>query len=71
MARFTQDTLISDVLVSHPGAADVLERHGFACPLCLASSMETVAAAASMHEVSLIDLLTELNELHDVTGQEE
>jgi len=71
MARFTQDTLIRDVLVSHPGAADVFERHGLACPSCLASGLESVAAVASMHEVSVAALLAELNELPNSFAEEE
>jgi hybrid cluster-associated redox disulfide protein len=71
MARFTPDTLIRDVLVSHPEAADVFDRHGLACPSCLAAGMESVAAVASMHEVSVSALLTELNELPDISAEEE
>lgn len=65
MARFTPDTLIRDVLISHRDAADVFERHGLACPSCLAAGMESVAAVASMHEVSAAALLAELNDLPD------
>lgn len=71
MAQFTPDTLIRDVLVSHPEAADVFERHGLGCPSCLAAGMEDLAAVASMHEVSVTALLTELNELPDHLAEEE
>jgi hybrid cluster-associated redox disulfide protein len=71
MARFTPDTLIRDVLVSHPRAADVFDRHGLACPSCLASGMETVSAVATMHEVPVSALLAELNELPDGIAEEE
>jgi hybrid cluster-associated redox disulfide protein len=70
MARFTPDTLIRDVLVSTPAATDVFDRHGLACPSCLAAGMESVAAVASMHEVSVAALLAELNELPDVSAEE-
>ena len=63
MDAFTPDTLIRDVLVAHPEAADVFERHGLACPSCLAASMESVSAVASMHDVSVGALLAELNDL--------
>lgn len=71
MARFTPDTLIKDVLVSHPDAADVFDRHGLACPSCLAAGMESVAAVASMHEVPVASLLAELNDLPDGPAEEE
>ena len=71
MARFTPDTLIQDVLVSHRDAADVFERHGLACPSCLAAGMESVGEVASMHEVSVSALLAELNELPDGPAEEE
>jgi len=71
MSQFTPDTLISDVLISRPEAADVFERHGLACPSCLAAGMESLAAVASMHEVSVSALLTELNDLPDGLAEEE
>ena len=71
MARFTPDTLIKDVLISHPDAAEVFDRHGLGCPSCLAAGMESVAAVASMHEVSVIVLLAELNKLPELSAEEE
>lgn len=71
MAQFTPDTLIRDVLVSHPDATDIFERHGLACASCVASGMESVAAVAHMHDVSVSALLAELNELPDGLAEEE
>lgn len=71
MARFSPDTLIQDVLVSHRDAADVFERHGLACPSCLAAGMESIAEVALMHEVSVSALLAELNDLPDGPAEEE
>lgn len=71
MPGFTADTLIQDVLVSHPDAAEVFERHGLACPSCLASGLESIAAVATMHEVSVTVLLTELNDLPEPLTEEE
>jgi hybrid cluster-associated redox disulfide protein len=68
---FTEDMLIRDVLVSHPDAANVFERHGLACASCLAAGMESVAAVASMHEVSVEGLLAELNDLPAGLSEEE
>jgi hybrid cluster-associated redox disulfide protein len=71
MNAFTADTLIRDVLVAHPEAADIFERHGLACASCLASGMESVSAVASMHDVSVSALLTELNNLPAVPAEED
>lgn len=71
MPQVTSDMLIRDVLVGHPEAADVFERHGLACASCLASGMETVSAVASMHDVSVEALLAEINALPASTAQEE
>ena len=71
MALITRDTMIREVLVGHPDAADVFDRHGLACASCLASGMETVSAVASMHDVSVEELLAELNELPGSSALEE
>jgi hybrid cluster-associated redox disulfide protein len=71
MSAFTPDMLIRDVLVTHPGAAGVFERHGLACPSCLAASMESVSAVAAMHDVPVSALLAELNDLPAVTAEED
>ena len=71
MAQITRDTLIRDVLVGYPDAADIFESHGLACASCLASGMETVSAVATMHEVSVDALLDELNQLPDLPASEE
>lgn len=68
MHPVTADMLISDVLASHPEAAAVFERHGLSCGACLASSMETVSAVASIHDVSVSALLSEINELAPDSG---
>lgn len=66
--QVTADMLISDVLSACPGAVIVFERHGLACPQCLAAGMESVSAAATMHDLSLDDLLADLN--HSADGSE-
>ena len=68
---FTVDTLIRDVLIAHPEAADVFERHGLACPSCLAAGMESISAVASMHDVSVSALLAELNDLPALPAEED
>ena len=71
MDEITRDMLISDVLLSRPDAVDVFERHDLGCATCFASTMETVAAVAAMHDVSVDDLLADLNERPQTSTEEE
>jgi len=71
MTSITRDTMIREVIVGHPGAAEVFDRHGLACASCLASGMDTVSAVAAMHDVPVEALLAELNELFHPPAQEE
>lgn len=71
MPRFTEDTLISDVLAAHPQAAEVFQRLGLGCPSCIGAEMESVSAVASMHDVSLRELLDELNATQEPIAGEE
>lgn len=68
MPPITADMLIRDILMAHPHAAAVFERHGLACPQCLAAGMETLSAVAGVHEVAVHSLLDELNELFTEEG---
>jgi len=52
--------LISDVLASCPGAADVFARHGLGCASCIAASMESLSAVATAHDVPLDLLMNDL-----------
>ena len=60
---YTRDTLIREVLTAHAEAASVFERHGLACAACLGADMETLSSVATMHEIPLQDLLSDLNAL--------
>lgn len=60
MREITADMLISEVLSVSPNAAAVFARHGLGCAGCVASSMESLAAVASVHDVSLDRLLEDL-----------
>jgi hybrid cluster-associated redox disulfide protein len=71
MAGITRDTMIREVLLNYPQAEDVFDRHGLACATCLASGMETVSAVASMHDVSVDALLSELNQMSVLPALEE
>jgi len=67
----TADMLISDVLASQPRAASVFGRLGLGCPSCFAASMETLSAVAAMHDVSVDELLAELNAASQQQASEE
>jgi hybrid cluster-associated redox disulfide protein len=71
MADVTPDMLIRDVLVAHPGAADVFEKHGLPCAACMAAGMDTVSAVASMHDVSVAALIADLNDIPSGSAEEE
>ena len=71
MARYRPDMLIQDVLMSHPAAASVFERHGLGCPSCIGADMETLEAVAHMHDVSVSDLIAELEALPQLQEKEE
>jgi hybrid cluster-associated redox disulfide protein len=66
---YTRDTLIREVLTAHAEAATVFERHGLACAACLGADMETLASVATMHEIPLSELLSDLNALTDTDSE--
>lgn len=71
VARFSADMLIKDAMAAHPNAPDVFARHGLACGVCMASEMESLAAAAAAHDVPLQTLLLDLDMLiSDEAGTE-
>lgn len=57
----TADTLVRDVLATHPETASVLAERGLHCSSCLASSLETVADVANAHDLDPDALLAALN----------
>lgn len=70
MSRFHPDMLIKEALLAHPEAAGVFERNGLGCAGCLAADMETLAAVASMHDVSVEALVEELEQLDAERGED-
>lgn len=71
MVEFTSDMLIRDVLTLSPDSVAVFERHGLACASCMGAQLESVSAAAVMHDVDVNALLTELNALPSGAAEEE
>lgn len=66
---YTGDMLIRDALTSHPGAASVFERHGLHCAACIASGSERLGSIAGMHDVSVTDIIDDLNKLLPVHAE--
>jgi len=63
MDKFTRETLIIDVLRTHPQARAIFAAHGMGCIGCMGSEAETIENGARMHGISVQDLLDELNTL--------
>ncbi len=63
MAVVRAEMLISEVLASCPGAVRVFESYGLGCAACLAASMESLDAVASVHDVDVDALIADLNGL--------
>lgn len=61
--QFTKDMSIQDALLAHPRAREIFERHGMECLDCLGSTMESIEAGASMHDVNIDTIIAELNKL--------
>ncbi|MDP2211983.1 MAG: DUF1858 domain-containing protein [Candidatus Aquicultor sp.] len=61
--RFSKDMLIEDALTAHPKALDIFLKYDMVCVGCLASSVESLENGANMHNVSIEDLVSELNGL--------
>jgi hybrid cluster-associated redox disulfide protein len=71
MPQFTRDMVIRDALLLHEGASEIFVRHGLGCGHCMAAEMETLAAVASMHEISVDVLLADLNALEPADGEDD
>lgn len=66
--KFTKDTMIIDVLRTHPQARAIFAAHGMGCIGCMGSEAETIENGARMHGIDVQALLAELNTLVD-TGK--
>jgi len=63
MCRPQPDWTIDAVLDAHPGAAQILVRHGMACVGCVMARFETLADAAREYRIPLKSLLKELRSI--------
>ncbi len=59
----TKDMTIQEIVARYPNSIPVFERYGLGCIVCLAAEFENLEAGATVHGVSLDDLLWDLNHL--------
>lgn len=60
--RFTADTLVCDVVASHPQTVLVFVRRGLHCPGCYIAPFHTLADTAREYRIPIAPLLRELNQ---------
>ncbi|HAE39517.1 MAG TPA: disulfide oxidoreductase [Candidatus Riflebacteria bacterium] len=61
MEKICAEMTIAQILKLHPNAQKILMRHGMYCIGCSIGESESLGDAAEMHQVSIDDLLRDLN----------
>lgn len=61
--KVTKDTIIEQVLRSHPDAIRVFMKYNLGCIACMGATQESIEQGARMHGVDPEPLVKELNEL--------
>jgi hybrid cluster-associated redox disulfide protein len=61
MAKVTADMTIAKILEICPDARKIFMRHGMYCIGCAVGESESLSDAAEIHQISIEDLLLELN----------
>jgi hybrid cluster-associated redox disulfide protein len=61
--EITKDTIIEEVLKSHPDAIQVLMKYNLGCVACMGATSESIEQGARMHGVDPEPIVKELNEL--------
>ncbi|PKL43343.1 MAG: disulfide oxidoreductase [Candidatus Riflebacteria bacterium HGW-Riflebacteria-1] len=61
MEKICAEMTIAQILKLHPDAQKILMRHGMYCIGCSIGESESLGDAAEMHQVSIDDLLRDLN----------
>ena len=57
----TKEMTIGEVISENPKKAEILLGFGMGCVGCPSSQVETIAEAAVVHRINLVDLLNALN----------
>ncbi|NTU69803.1 DUF1858 domain-containing protein [bacterium] len=61
MKKITKNMTIAQVIIDHPIAEEILQKHLGHCTSCPAASMETIALGAHLHEKDADEIVKELN----------
>ena len=61
MDKITKDTIIGDVVNTHPDLAPVFVKHGLGCVGCAFASQETIEQGSNSHGLKMDSLLNDLN----------
>ena len=61
--KVSKDTIIEEVLKSHPRAIEVFMKHRLGCIACMGATQESIEQGARMHGVDPEPIVRELNEL--------
>lgn len=64
----TRETTIAEAIRLCPSAAEIFDRHGMGCFVCMAASSETIEEGALMHDADVQAIVDELNAACDVEG---
>ena len=59
--RITKDTTIAEAIRICPRAAEVFDKHGMGCFVCMAASAESIEEGALMHDIDAQMIVDELN----------
>lgn len=59
----TKEMKIEEVIQKHPETIKVFVKHGFHCLGCAAASFEDIEAGATVHGISVEELVKELNKI--------
>lgn len=57
----SKDTRIADAISICPDAAEVFNKHGMGCFVCMGASSETIEEGALMHGIDVDKILEDLN----------
>jgi hybrid cluster-associated redox disulfide protein len=61
--EITKDTIIEEVLKSHPDAIQVFMKYNLGCIACMGATQESIEQGARMHGIDPEPIVKELNEL--------
>jgi hybrid cluster-associated redox disulfide protein len=61
--EITKDTVIEEVLKSHPDAIQVFMKYNLGCIACMGATQESIEQGARMHGIDPEPIVKELNEL--------